>query len=61
MQRVLSQEVPLQSVQKELAHSFGEVFGCQPRWIDKEELNTMILNLNTQEKEKELSQNLATQ
>jgi lipoyl(octanoyl) transferase len=61
MQRVLSREVPFQSVQKELAHSFSDVFGCQPRWIDKEELNTMIVNLSAQEKEKELSQNLATQ
>jgi hypothetical protein len=60
MQRVLSHEVPFQPVQKALVHSFADVFGCQPRWIDKEELNTMILNLSTQEKEKELSQNLAT-
>jgi lipoyl(octanoyl) transferase len=61
MQRVLNREVPFQSVQKALVHSFADVFGCQPRWIDKEELNTMILNLNTQEKEKELSQNLEIQ
>jgi lipoate-protein ligase B len=59
MQRVVSQEVPLQSVQKALVHSFADVFGSQPRWIDKEELNTMILNLSAPEKEKELSQNIA--
>jgi hypothetical protein len=58
MQRVLSHEVPFQSVQKALVQSFADVFGSQPRWIDKEDLNTMILNLSTQEKEKELSQNL---
>jgi len=61
MQRVLGYEVPIQSVQKALVQSFAEVFGNQPRWIDKEELNTMILNLITQEKEKELLQNLAAQ
>jgi len=61
MQRVLGKEIPFQSVQKSLADSFADVFGCQPRWTDKEELNTMILNLSTQEKEKELSQNLAAQ
>ena len=56
MQRVLGKEIPFQSVQKSLADSFADVFGCQPRWTDKEDLNTMILNLSTQEKE--LSQNL---
>jgi lipoyl(octanoyl) transferase len=61
MQRELNQEVPFQPVQKALVHSFADVFGCQPRWIDKEELNTMILNLSTQEKENELSQKLAIQ
>jgi hypothetical protein len=58
MQQVLSHEVPFQSVQKALVQSFADVFGSQPCWIDKEDLNTMILNLSTQEKEKELSQNL---
>ena len=61
MQRVVGKEVPFQSVQKSLADSFADVFGCQPRWIDKEELNIMIQNLSTQEKENELSQNLAAQ
>jgi lipoyl(octanoyl) transferase len=60
MQRVLGKEVPFQSVQKVLVQSFADVFGSQPHWIDKEDLNTMILNLSTQEKEKELSQSLAT-
>jgi lipoyl(octanoyl) transferase len=59
MQSVLGYEVTFQSVQKGLVQSFTDVFGNQPCWIDKEELNAMILNLSTQEKEKELSQNLA--
>jgi lipoyl(octanoyl) transferase len=60
MQRIVGQEVPFLSVQKSLADSFADVFGCQHHWIDKEDLNTMILNLSTQEKEKDLSQKLAT-
>jgi lipoyl(octanoyl) transferase len=61
MQRVLNREVSIQSVQKALVQSFADVFGSQPRWIKKEELNTMVLNLTTQEKARELSQNLTTQ
>jgi lipoyl(octanoyl) transferase len=58
MQRVLSHEVPFQSVQIALVHSFAEVFGSQAHWIDQEGLNTIILNLSKQGKEKELLQNL---
>jgi lipoyl(octanoyl) transferase len=61
MQKILGQVLPFQSVQEALVYSFANVFGNQPRWIDKEALNAMIQNLNTEEKEKELSQNLATQ
>jgi lipoyl(octanoyl) transferase len=49
MQRILNKEVSIQSVQKELVQSFVNIFGNRPRWIDREELNSMILNLSTQE------------
>ena len=61
MQRVLGKEVPIQTVQKALVQSFADIFGNQPQWIDKEELNTMIINLSAQEKEKDLFQNFAVQ
>jgi lipoyl(octanoyl) transferase len=49
MQRILNHEVSIQSVQKELVQSFVNVFGNWPRWIDREELNSMILTLSAQE------------
>jgi lipoyl(octanoyl) transferase len=59
MQRIIGHEVPIKSVQKALVESFADVFGNQPNWIQKEELNTMMLNLSAPEKTKELLQNLA--
>jgi lipoate-protein ligase B len=59
MQRILGQEIPLLTVQKALVHSFENVFECKSRWIVKEDLDTLILNLSIQQKE--LSQNLAAQ
>jgi lipoyl(octanoyl) transferase len=57
MQRVLNQECPIRSIQKTLVQSFADVFGNQSRWIDKEELNALILNLSA--REKKLLQSLA--
>jgi lipoyl(octanoyl) transferase len=44
MQRLLGKEVQLVSVQQELVKAFADVFQCQPRWIDKDELNTITLH-----------------
>jgi lipoyl(octanoyl) transferase len=51
MQQVLHKEISFSSVQKALVQSFADVFDSQPRWIDKETLDAMILNGSVQEKE----------
>jgi lipoyl(octanoyl) transferase len=61
MQRKLGRDISIESVQKAIVDSFAEVFGCQPRWIEKDKLNSIILELPTRPHRKnELSQTHAT-
>lgn len=61
MQRVLGKEVQLESIQKPLVDSFADVFGCQYGWIEKGDLNVIIMKLDIQPiQKKESHQSLVT-
>jgi lipoyl(octanoyl) transferase len=61
MQRVLGQEISIESVQMAIVKSFVNVFGCEHRWIEKVELNSALIELNTRiHKADELSRSIAT-
>ena len=62
MQRKLGQEVLLESVQKVIVKSFSDVFGCQPSWVEKDQLYTTIMKLHTpSQRENALSQSYASE
>ena len=61
MQQKLGQKVSIEPVQRAIADSFGAVFGCQPHWIEKDTLASMMHNLNTRSHiENELFQSTAS-
>jgi lipoyl(octanoyl) transferase len=47
MQSVLGYEISIDDVQKVFVRSFSDIFGCQPRWIEKEDLPLMMANSNS--------------
>ena len=42
MQRMLAQEISIDAVREQVVKSFAAVFGCQPRWMERDELNTYL-------------------
>jgi lipoyl(octanoyl) transferase len=62
MQRAMSHDVNIESVREALVKSFTDVFGCQPAWIDRDQLNRTMRNANIQmEKENEVSRSFASE
>jgi lipoyl(octanoyl) transferase len=53
MQRIAGVEVSLPQVQRAIIESFEDIFGCQSRWIEKDELDSIKRNLSHQENAKE--------
>jgi lipoyl(octanoyl) transferase len=61
MRRLMDQEVSINSVQKAIVVSFGEVFECQPSWIGRETLDSTIRELHSRpHNENEVSQGNTT-
>jgi lipoyl(octanoyl) transferase len=46
MQETMGHGVAIESVRETLVESFADVFGCQPGWIEKDQLNMTMMNLN---------------
>jgi lipoate-protein ligase B len=62
MQRTMGHEVHIESVRVALVESFGEVFGCQPDWLEKDQLNRTMRKLQVRlQQENEVSQRIASE
>jgi hypothetical protein len=46
MQEIMGHGIAMESVCETLVESFADVFGCQPGWIEKDQLNKTMMNLN---------------
>jgi len=56
MHQTKCHEVHIESVRVALVESFGEVFGCQPGWIEKDQLNMIMRNSSVRlQKENEVT------
>jgi lipoyl(octanoyl) transferase len=61
MQRVLGQEVPIESVQKAIVDSFAGIFGCSPQWIEKDTWMTTLKGLQAKaERENTVPQSISS-
>jgi len=46
MQETMGHGVAIESVREALVESFADVFGCQPGWIEKDQLHMTMMNTN---------------
>jgi lipoate-protein ligase B len=59
MQRTMDRDVSIESVQEAIVESFAAVFECQPNWIEKDKLSSMLMEFHTcTHKENELSRSM---
>ena len=59
MQQTMDRDVSIESVQEAIVESFAAVFECQPSWIEKDKLSSMLMEFHTcTHKENELSRSM---